>query len=75
MAEPVAGASLRSVAEIESAVTQLPAGEFAELMAWIQEYQDRCWDKPIEGDLESGRLDAVLAEVEKEYKQGLSRPL
>jgi hypothetical protein len=26
------------------------------------------WDKQIEEDLEAGRLDAVLAEVDEEYK-------
>jgi hypothetical protein len=29
-----------SVTEIESAITQLPAKEVAELMAWLQNYHD-----------------------------------
>jgi len=64
-----------SVVEIESAIAQLPANDFAELMAWHQEYHERAWDKQIENDLESGRLDSLLAEAEKEYQQGLARPL
>jgi hypothetical protein len=64
-----------SIAEIESAISQLPAREFAELMAWLQEYRERVWDKQIEDDLEAGRLDKLLAEVEKEHGKGLAKPL
>jgi hypothetical protein len=64
-----------SIAEIESAISQLPAREFAELMAWLQEYRERVWDKQIEDDLEAGRLDALLAEVDREHGEGLARPL
>lgn len=64
-----------SVSEIESAITQLPAKEFGELMAWIEQYHERAWDKQIETDLESGRLDALLKEVDEEHEAGLARPL
>lgn len=63
------------VAEIESAIAQLPAKDFAELMAWIQEYRERAWDKQIENDLEAGRLDSLIAKAEDEYRQGLAKPL
>lgn len=33
----------------------------------IMEYHAKVWDQRIENDLEAGRLDAVLAEVEREY--------
>jgi hypothetical protein len=64
-----------SVAEIESAIVQLPAEDFAELMAWLQEYRERAWDKQIENDLAAGRLDALMAEADDQYQQGLARPL
>ena len=44
-------------------------------MAWLEEYHAQMWDKQIEEDLEAGRLDALLAEVDKEYEAGLSQPL
>jgi hypothetical protein len=53
-----------SIVEIESAITQLPPQEVAELMAWLQIYHEQTWDKQIEGDLEAGRLDSLLADVE-----------
>jgi hypothetical protein len=42
-----------TIKEIEAAITQLPAKELAELMAWLQEYHVQAWDKQIEDDLES----------------------
>jgi hypothetical protein len=64
-----------TVKEIEIAITRLPADEFADLLTWLDDYREQIWDEQIENDLEAGRLDALLAEVEKEYEAGLSRPL
>ncbi len=41
----------------------------------IQHFKAELWDRQIEEDLEAGRLDALLAEVEKEHAAGLSQPL
>ena len=38
-------------------------------------YNDHLWDKQIEDDLEAGRLDKLLAEVNEEHRAGLARPL
>lgn len=64
-----------SIAEIESAIAQLPPEDFAELMVWLQNYREQVWDSQIEDDLESGRLDKLLAEVDEEHQAGLARPL
>ena len=64
-----------SVKEIEAAITQLPASEVSELVSWLAEHHAQVWDKQIEYDLEAGRLDALLAEVDKEYEAGLAQPL
>ena len=64
-----------SVKDIEQAITQLPNRELTELMSWLQDYHHQVWDKQIEDDLDSGRLDSLIAEAEKEYEAGLARPL
>jgi hypothetical protein len=64
-----------SVTEIETAITRLSPVELAELMAWLGTYHAQVWDEEIEKDLEAGRLDALLAEVDREYEEGLARPL
>ena len=63
------------IKQIEGAITQLPAKELAELVSWLEDYHAQVWDKRIEDDLEAGRLDALLAEVDKEYESGLTQPL
>ena len=64
-----------SVKEIEAAISQLPAREVTELMSWLAEHHAQVWDRQIEDDLDTGRLDALLAEVDREYEAGLARPL
>ena len=64
-----------SVKEIEQAITKLPGHELTELLAWLEDYHHQVWDKQIEDDLDAGRLDTLLAEVENEYQAGLARPL
>ena len=63
------------IKEIEKAIVQLPAQDLDKLAGWLEEYRAQMWDKQIEEDLEAGRLDALLAEVDEEYEAGLSQPL
>ena len=64
-----------SVQEIEANVSQLSLPEVRELKEWINAYHSRLWDEQIENDLDNGRLDALLAEVDAEYEAGLAKPL
>ncbi len=64
-----------TIQEIEIAITKLPTKRLIELSTWLEEYQASKWDQQIEDDLESGRLDSLLAEVDVEYEAGLAEPL
>jgi hypothetical protein len=64
-----------SVTEIESAIAQLPREDFVALMTWLQTYHEQVWDKQIEADLDAGRLDKLLADVDAEYDAGHAQPL
>lgn len=64
-----------NVKEIEAAITQLSDRELAELSSWFYQFHNDAWDKQMERDSESGRLDALFTEAEAEYKAGLSKPL
>lgn len=50
--------------EIKVVNTQLPAAEVIQLVSSLLDYEAECWDKQIENDLEIGRLDSLMAEVE-----------
>lgn len=64
-----------TIQEIESAIMQLSLDELLELSNWLVEYQAQVWDEQIEEDLEAGRLNALLAEIDAEYEAGLAEPL
>ena len=61
--------------EMEIAITNLSPKELDELMVWLEEYYAQVWDKQIEEDANSGRLDKLLSNVDKEYDSGLSKSL
>lgn len=44
-------------------------------MSWLSDYHAHLWDKQIADDLDEGRLDALLADVDAEYQAGHARPL
>lgn len=64
-----------TITELEQAVTKLSEEELIRFRAWFDEYYADMWDKQIESDVKSGRLDALLAQVDEEYNAGLSKPL
>ncbi|HEX8649479.1 MAG TPA: hypothetical protein VF708_01465 [Pyrinomonadaceae bacterium] len=63
------------IKEIESAIAQLPPSELAELAKWFEEFQARVWDKQLEQDMKSGRLDTLLKKAEQDFEQGQCDPL
>ena len=52
--------------EVESAIKQLPEGEVRDLAKWLQEYLDERWDRQLEADLASGKLDRLIAQAEED---------
>ena len=64
-----------SIQELEKAVTQLPSPELAQFTVWFEEYQADLWDKQIEQDALSGRLDALAEQANREFEAGNCQPL
>ena len=63
------------IKEIESAITQLPPSELAELAKWFEEFQAQAWDERLEQDVKAGRLDNLLKQAEQDFEQGQCEPL
>ena len=61
--------------DVESAIKQLPEGEVRNLAKWLQDYLDEMWDRQIEADLASGRLDRLIAQVEEDIAANNVRDL
>jgi hypothetical protein len=64
-----------SITEIEQAIAELSPEELVQFRQWFEEYFAQVWDKQIEEDTKSGRLDKLIAEANDEYEAGLSKPL
>ena len=64
-----------SLAEIKSAIEQLPFEQRAELAAWLHGWRDDEWDEQMKRDIAAGRLDNVLHEVEDDIKAGRLRDM
>ena len=64
-----------TITEIEQAITQLSEQELTEFREWFDEYFAQLWDKQIEEDAKSGRLDKLIADATADYDAGLSTPL
>ncbi|HQR43781.1 MAG TPA: hypothetical protein PLX97_13900 [Gemmatales bacterium] len=64
-----------SLKDIERAITQLPASELTELANWFQDYLDDEWDRELEQDVKSGKLDSMLRQAQTELDAGRVTPL
>jgi len=63
---------MSTVMEIEKAIEKLPADEFFELKNWFSSRFSDAWDRQIEVDILSGRLDNLAAEALQEHRAGAS---
>ena len=65
---------MSTVEQIEAAIQKLPREEFFRLRDWMRDRFDDEWDKQIEEDVRSGRLDRVAQEALAEYRAGKTTP-
>ncbi|HAX76421.1 MAG TPA: hypothetical protein DCY88_11420 [Cyanobacteria bacterium UBA11372] len=61
--------------DIEAAIKQLPESDVRQLAAWLQDYLNDMWDRQIEADLASGKLDNPIAKAEADIAANQVRDL
>lgn len=61
---------MRNAKSIEKAVEALPPSELAEFRRWFAEFDAAAWDKQIEQDAASGKLDRLAAEALDDFNPG-----
>jgi hypothetical protein len=61
--------------QIKEAIEQLSFEERAELAAWLHGWRDDEWDEQMKRDIASGKLDAVLREVDDDVRAGRLRDM
>ena len=67
--------SVSSVEVVQAAIASLTPEEYRRLREWFIERDWEQWDKQIEEDAQSGRLDFLIAEAMAEKAQGHLRDL
>ncbi len=61
--------------KIEQDIASLSKSDLQKLSDWLEEYKAGLWDKQIEEDAKSGKLDKLFAEAEADIAAGKIRPL
>ena len=59
-----------SVEELEKAVSKLPREELARFTAWFQDYLSEAWDRQMEADAETGKLDELIDQAKQDHRAG-----
>lgn len=57
---------------LEEQIKKLSTAEFAELREWLLEQDWTEWDRQIENDSTSGKLDGLFEEAERAHHAGKS---
>ena len=65
----------KKVEEIEREIAQLSPEQLREFRAWYENFDSDAWDRQIEDDLTSGKLDAIADAAIAAHKAGKSRKL
>jgi predicted esterase len=66
---------LSEIEQIENRIKKLSPEELAKLRAWFAEFDAQAWDRQIEADSATGKLDRFVEESLAEHKAGKSRRL
>lgn len=66
---------MENVKSIEKAVESLLPSDLAKFRRWFAEFDAAAWDKQIEQDATSGKLDHLAEEALADYRDGSAREI
>ena len=66
---------MSTLQEIKAAIKSLSLEDRAELAQWFHGWGDDEWDRQLAGDVNSGRLDELLKDVDRAIESGDLRKL
>ena len=61
--------------ELENRIRNLPPEDLAKFRAWFVEFDHVLWDRQIQTDAKSGKLDRLVNEALADYKTGKVRKI
>ena len=66
---------MSNITEIQQAILALPEADYLQFKRWFSELDWAKWDRQIEVDSESGKLDFLVAEVLEAKEKGTLKNL
>ena len=66
---------MSEVEQIENRIKNLSPEELAKFRTWFAEFDAQAWDRQIEADSKSGKLNHLIEKSLAEHEAGKSRPL
>lgn len=66
---------MQRIEKLEQEIQALSPDELAKLREWFLEFDWQVWDRQLETDAESGRLDELAEEALRDHRSGGTRPL
>ena len=66
---------MKTVAEIQQAILELPDADYAQLSRWFHELDWEQWDAKIEQDSRDGKLDFLVAQAVQTKADGTLQEL
>ena len=66
---------MAKINEIQDAIMALPESDFLELRKWFSELDWKKWDRQIEADSKSGKLNFLISEAFEEKEKGRLKDL
>jgi hypothetical protein len=61
--------------ELEKRIRNLSSQDLAKFRAWFSEFDHALWDRQIESDAKSGKLDRLVNEALADYKAGKAKKI
>ena len=64
-----------TIKELEKAVSSLPSEELARFREWFDEFDAKAWDKQLETDAKTGKLNKIAEAAISDYRAGKAKEL
>jgi hypothetical protein len=61
--------------ELEKRIRNLAPEDLAKFRAWFVEFDHVLWDRQIDSDAKSGKLDRLVNEARADYKAGKAKKI
>ena len=64
-----------SISEIEKSISSLPPEALAQFRAWFEAFDADQWDRQLEADAKSGKLDRLADQARADFEKGRCKEL